>query len=470
MTAIAAQLVQALGGGTVLVGDEVPEHNREDWSGLPATSPLAVVRPRTTAEVATCLRLCHAAGIAVVPQGGLTGLVGGGRAGAGEVALSLERMTGIEEIDPATATMTAWAGTPLEAVQNAAADAGFFFALDLGARGSCAIGGNLSTNAGGNRVIRYGMTRDMVLGLEVVLPDGTVMTSLNKLIKNNAGYDLKQLFIGAEGTLGIITRVVLRLYPKPATVAAAFCGLADYAAVLRLLQSARQSLGAGLSAFEVMWHEFYDLITAKATGVRAPLAGKHRMYVLLEAHGVDDGDAERVETFLGRMLEEGVIEDAAVARSTAQVKAFWAVRDAVAEYDVMLGSTIGFDIGLVVTRMDEYVQACRAAIAARWPGAYSDYFGHVGDGNIHINVHVPGADPQPKAEVEALVYGLVRDFGGTISAEHGIGTRKQTYLGYTRNPVELALMATLKKAIDPRNILNPGKLIPPAVLERVHGG
>ena len=459
MTAITAALQQALGHGTVLVGDEVPQHNREDWSGLPATAPMAVVRPRTTEEVATAMRLCHAAGVPVVPQGGLTGLVGGGRAGPNEVALSLERMTGIEEIDPATATMTVRAGTPLEVVQNAASDAGFFCALDLGARGSCAIGGNLSTNAGGNRVIRYGMTRDMVLGIEVVLPDGTVMTSLNKLIKNNAGYDLKQLFIGAEGTLGVITRVVLRLFPKPASIAAAFCGLPDYASVLHLLQSARQSLGAGLSAFEVMWHEFYDLITAKASGVRPPLAGKHRMYVLLEIHGVDDSDAERVEGFLGRMLEEGALEDAAVASSTAQIKAFWAIRDAVAEYDVMVGPTTGFDIGLVVTRMDDYVQACRQAIAARWPGAYADFFGHVGDGNIHINVHVPGADPQPKAEVEALVYGLVRDFGGTISAEHGIGTRKQKYIGYTRSPVELALMATIKKAIDPKNILNPGKII-----------
>jgi FAD/FMN-containing dehydrogenase len=203
-------------------------------------------------------------------------------------------------------------------------------------------------------------------------------------------------------------------------------------------------------------------MVTKATGVRAPLAGRHKLYVLIEIHGVDDSDAERVEAFLGRMLEQGVLEDAAVASSTAQIKAFWAIRDAVAEYNVMVGPMTGFDIGLVVTRMDDYVEACRRAVEARWPGAYGNYFGHVGDGNIHVNIHVPGADPQPKAEVEALVYGLVREFGGSISAEHGIGTSKMKYLGYTRSPAELALMATIKRAIDPKGILNPGKVVPAA--------
>ncbi|MFO1067924.1 MAG: FAD-binding oxidoreductase [Geminicoccaceae bacterium] len=459
MHELVAALQRELGDGVVLAGAAVPERNRQDWSGLPATAPLAVVRARTTADVATTLRLCHAAGVSVAPQGGLTGLCGGARAGAGEVALSLERVTGVEEIDPATATMTVRAGTPLELVQQAAADAGFFFALDLGARGSCAIGGNVATNAGGNRVIRYGMTRDMVLGIEAVLPDGTVLTALNKLIKNNAGYDLKQLFIGSEGTLGVVTRVVLRLYPQPASIAAGFCGLPDYAAVLRLLQEARRQLGAGLSAFEGMWHEFYDCMTTKATGVRPPLAGRHPLYVLLEAHGTDAADSERFEAFLGRMLEEGVIADAAVAQTTAQVKAFWAVRDAVAEYSTMIGPMTNFDIGLVTDRMHLVVEELRARIAARWPDAIGHYYGHIGDGNIHVNVHIPGADPQPKGEVEALVFGVVRDHGGSVSAEHGIGVTKLKWIGYSRSPEELALMRTIKQAVDPRGILNPGKVV-----------
>ena len=243
MADLLTELTRTLGPDIVLAGTEVPERNRDDWSGLPPTQPLAVLRPRITAQVAAALRVCHSYRQPVVPQGGLTGLCGGARALEGEIALSLERMVGIEEIDPATATMTVLAGTPLERVQEAADQAGFLVALDLGARGSCAIGGNIATNAGGNRVIRYGMTREMVLGLEVVLADGTVLPSLNKLIKNNAGYDLKHLFIGSEGTLGVVTRAVLRLHPKPASVQAAFCGLADFTAVVGLLKSARAGLG-----------------------------------------------------------------------------------------------------------------------------------------------------------------------------------------------------------------------------------
>ena len=459
MADVIAELERTLGAGAVLAGDEVPAANRHDWSGLPATTPLALVRPRSTAEVAATLRICHAAGVPVVPQGGLTGLCGGARAAAGEVALSLERLVGIDEIDPATATITLAAGTPLERAQEVAAEAGFLLALDLGARGSCTIGGNVATNAGGNRVIRYGMTRELVLGLEVVLADGTVLSSLNKLVKNNAGYDLRQLFIGSEGTLGVVTRVVLRLHPLPASIAAGFCGLPDFPAVLALLQAARRQLGASLSAFEGMWHEFYECMVTRASGVRAPLAQRHPFYVLLEAHGSDPVDGERFEAFLGRMLEQGVVRDAAVAQSTAQLRAFWAVRDAVAEYATIVGPMVNFDVGLVTGRMHDVVEVLRREIETRWPGAVAHFYGHIGDGNLHVNVHVPGAAGQPKAAIEALVYRVVRDHGGSISAEHGIGVTKLAYLGYSRTPAELALMRTLKQALDPRNILNPGKVV-----------
>ena len=293
-----SRLQRKLGAQAVLLGADVPVRNGNDWSASLPQAPLAVVRPIDASGVSEAVLACRKAGLCYVPQGGLTGLCRGASPEAGWVGISLERMTGIEEIDPASATMTVRAGTSLETIQKAADERGMFFPLDLGSRGSCAIGGNLSTNAGGNRVIRYGMTRELVLGLEVVLPDGTVMTSLNKLIKNNAGYDLKHLFIGSEGTLGIITRAVLKLYPKPRSTMAALCAVPDYAAVLALLNAARSGLGPLLSAFEVMWPDYWDVITNRA-GVRSPVGTGHGLYVLVEAQGTDEAtDAPRFEAWL----------------------------------------------------------------------------------------------------------------------------------------------------------------------------
>ena len=265
----------------VTTGEAIPERFLADWSGLAPVRPLALVRPRTTEEVSAALALCNRFRVPVVPQGGLTGLAGGAHPISGGVALSLDRMNAIEEVDPVMATLTAQAGTPLAAIQAAAEEAGLFFGLDLGARDSCTIGGNLATNAGGNRVIRYGMAREHVLGMEVVLADGTIVRSLNKMLKNNAGYDLKQFFIGAEGTLGVITRAVLRLQAKPASIASAFCGCPDFDAVLALLQQARTRLGASLTAFEVMWPSFYDFMTAGLPHLRRPFAEPHGVYVLV---------------------------------------------------------------------------------------------------------------------------------------------------------------------------------------------
>lgn len=457
---VVAALERALGPGAVFVGEAVPERNRTDWSGLEPVRPLALVRPRDPAEVASVLRICHAAGVPVVPQGGLTGLCGGARPTPGSVALSLERLTGVEEIDRAMATMTVRSGTPLETVQRAAEAAGFLLPLDLGARGSCAIGGNLATNAGGNRVIRWGMAREMVLGLEVVLADGTIVSNLNKMLKNNAGYDWKQLFLGSEGTLGVITRAVLRLWPLPAWTTAAFCGLPDFAAVVRLLEEARAGLGPLLSAFEVMWPRFYDLVVERASGVRAPLAGRHGHYVLLEVQGSEERfDAPRVEAFLERMLEKGILADAAVAQSRADVRAFWAIRDAVAEWGRIIGPHFGYDLGLPIDRTEAFAREAEAALRARFAGTVAVFFGHLGDSNLHVVVHVPGVPRQPYEEVTEILYGLVRAHGGTISAEHGIGTLKRPWLGHARSAEEIALMRTLKRALDPKNILNPGKVV-----------
>ena len=464
---VVAALLAELGPLAVLHGDDIPERNRNDYSGLLPSTPLAVVRPADTAGVSAALRICHQHGVAVVPQGGLTGLCGGARAGRAEVALSLERLTGVVEVDAASATMTVLAGTPLQAVQEAAAAAGFFCPLDLGARGSCSIGGNLATNAGGNRVIRYGMAREMVLGLEAVLPDGTVVTSLNKMIKNNAGFDLKHLFIGSEGALGIITQAVLKLWPRPASTMVAICAVHDFSDVLALLQSARQNLGPLLSAFEVMWPEYWGFATTQVAGVRSPFAGdetRHGAYVLIEALGTDaDHDAPRFEAWLGELLEQGTIPNAVVAQSVADNQAFWGIRDATGELYGIFPRHMAFDVGLPIAAMDDYVQQCRAALHDALGGAPDDlvtlFYGHIGDGNLHIIVFKRGAQDQPKEQVETIVYGLVRDFGGTVSAEHGIGTLKRKWLGHARSPEQVALMVTLKQALDPRGLMNPGKVI-----------
>lgn len=456
-----AELRRTLGPAAVLLGADVPERNCNDMGSLAPQSPLAVVRPADTQGVAAALRACRAAGLPVVPQGGLTGLCGGARPEAGGVALSLERMAGIEEIDAASATMTVLAGTPLELVQRAADEADFFFALDLGARGSCAIGGNLSTNAGGNRVIRYGMARDLVLGLEVVLPDGTVVTNLNKMLKNNAGYDLKQLFIGSEGTLGIITRVVLRLFPKPGCTMAALCALPDYASVVQLLAAARRGLGSQLSAFEVMWPDYWKVVTERV-GVRSPVATQGGVYVLVEAQGTDEAiDGPRFQAWMERVLEQGLLADAAVAQSVADTQSFWALRDACAEFFTKIGPHISYDIGLPVRDMDRYVQRAKPALADRIPGCQSVHYGHIGDGNMHMVVWVPGLSQpqQPREQMDEVLYGLVREFGGTVSAEHGIGLSKKKWLGHARSEPEIALMRTIKAAIDPLNLLNPEKVL-----------
>ncbi|HET6607602.1 MAG TPA: FAD-binding oxidoreductase [Rhodopila sp.] len=457
--AFLAELRAALGDRSVLTGADIPERNQQDWSTLSCVLPLAVVRPADPMGVAGAMRIAAAHGIPVVPQGGLTGLAGGARPIEGGIALSLERLTGIEEIDRDSSTMTVRAGTTLEVIQQAAEDAGLYCALDLGARGSCAIGGNVSTNAGGNRVLRYGMAREMVLGLEVVLPDGTLVTSLNKMLKNNAGYDLKQLFIGSEGTLGVITRIVLRLFPRPYCTMAALCGLPSYEAVLALLASARGSLGPLLSAFEVMWPDYWEVATRKVAGVRDPLTTAHPFYVLVEAQGNKESDTGGFETWLETQVEAEVISDAAVAQSLADVKAFWGTRDAAADFKLALGPHSSFDIGLAVADMDRYAGTCRARLAGEIPGCLSFFYGHIADGNMHIIACVPGAPSQSYDAIDAIVYDEVRRFHGTISAEHGIGLKKKPFLPFSRTAEELALMDVIKRALDPQSLLNPGKVL-----------
>jgi FAD/FMN-containing dehydrogenase len=449
----------AVGAAQVIEGPAIDARYLSDWVvPMAGGQPLALVRPRTTADVASVLRICHDAGIPVVPQGGLTGLAGGATPVDQCVVVSLERMSGIEELDDAAATMTVLAGTPLQVIQEAAEAAGLFFGLDLGARGSCQIGGNVATNAGGNRVIRYGMTRDLVLGLEVVLADGTVLTSLNKLIKNNAGFDLRQLFVGSEGTLGIITRVVLRLHPRPRSQCTAFCAVEGFDQVVALLRHAREWLGSTLSAFEVMWPDFYELMTAPATGITPPVPAGAGAYVLVESLGTDAvRDPERFEEMLGAAADAGLVGDGVVAHSAAEARGFWAVRDASGEFARLGWPSLGYDIGIPTRDIGRFIEACRAAVEARWPSSRLAFFGHIGDSNLHLHVKAP--DGVPLGDVNQLVYGLVRQWKGTTSAEHGIGSLRRPYLSYTRSAAEIAVMQQIKQALDPRGILNPGKIL-----------
>lgn len=420
--------------------------------------PLAVVRPESVAQVSAVLRLCNAAGVAVVPQGGMTGLTGGATPVPQCVVLSLERMSGIQEIDAAAATLTVWAGTPLQTVQEAAWAAGFFYPVDLGGRGSCQIGGNVGTNAGGNRVIRYGMTRDQVLGLEVVLADGTILTSLNKMLKNNAGYDLKQLFVGSEGTLGVVTRVVLRLQPQPRSSCTALCAVQDYSDVVALMHHLRQSLSGTLSAFEMMWPDFYELITTAVPGRPSPLPYGHGAYVLVEALGSEQApDQARFDAALAAALEQGIVADAVVAQSDTQARALWAIRDGSGEFRSVFWPHVGFDVSIPTGALGDFIHACGDAVRARWPQAKTVFFGHVGDSNIHIGVKVGNAE-QPHQALDELVYDLVRRWNGSISAEHGIGVLKRAYLRHSRSAEELVLMKAIKRSLDPRNVLNPGKI------------
>ena len=407
------------------------------------------------------MALCHAEGQSVIPVGGNTGLVQGTNATPDDLMISTERMTAIEDIDPDGATMTVQAGVPLEAVQGRAAEHGFMFPVDFGARGSAAIGGAISTNAGGNGVIRFGMMREQVLGLEAVLADGTVLSCMNKMLKNNAGYDLKQLFIGTEGTLGIVTRAILRLRPTLKSQNTAFVAVDAFDKVPALLRHLGSVLGGSLSAFEVLWEDFYRTVVLETDGHQPPVAGEYPFYVLIEARGGDQqADAERFEGALGAALEEGLIADAMIAQAGAQQQALWAIRDDIEALVRVLGVPLAFDVSLPIAVADDYVNKVRDRLASRWPDTFRNVtFGHLGDSNIHFVMSIGSTDPGERSEAMRFVYEELEPYGGSVSAEHGIGVLKKEQLVQYRSAPEIALMRTLKLALDLRNTLNPGKVI-----------
>ena len=427
---------------------------------------LCVARPGSTAEVAALVALCAATGTRIVPQGGNTGLVGGQIPSerGDEILLSLSRMNRLREIDPSSNTLIVEAGMTLAQAQAEADRAERYFPLSLAAEGSCTIGGNLATNAGGTAVLAYGNARDLTMGLEVVLADGRILSDLSKLRKDNTGYDLKNLFIGSEGTLGIITAAVLKLYPKPRAIETAFIGLRDPHQAVRLLDLTHAMTGGEVKTFELIPRIGLDFVLAHGDNMRDPLPTTHAHYVLLELASQSDGLAQRLIALLERAMQNGIIEDAALAASLEQRRAFWRLRESLPDAQGREGGSIKHDVSVPISDVPAFLEEVEAAVTRRLPGARLVAFGHLGDGNIHCNVSQPiGADKAAFLalwdEVNALVHAIVAAHHGSISAEHGIGQLKRKLLAQVKDPVALDLMRTVKAALDPQGIFNPGKLL-----------
>ena len=436
----------------------------EDWRGRKGHSPL-LLKPGTTEEVSALLAICHETRMPVVPIGGNTGLAGGQMA-KGEVLLSLRRMNKVLAVDIEGMTLTAEAGMVLAEAQRHADESGLLYPLTLASEGSCTIGGNIATNAGGNHVLRYGMTRALVLGLEVVLADGRVLPMLKGLHKDNTGYDLRQLFIGSEGTLGVVTRAVLRLFPKPVQQVAAFAAVPSPAAALTLLGRMQAATGGLLSAFELVPRFALDLVTRHIPGTRDPLADASPWYVLIEVSGGAGSDLRSLtQAALETAAEAGVISDAVIAQSQAQARDLWRIREGISEAQKREGASIKHDISVPVAKIPAFIAEATAVVTAKFPGARPVTFGHMGDGNLHFNFNAPaGGDAGFLAhwdEMQLIVHDIVHHHGGSISAEHGIGNTKRDLLPRYKSHEELDAMRALKAAFDPQGILNPGKMVPP---------
>ena len=463
---LASRLRTLVGEEHVLVHEQAMRPYLQDQRGWYLGNAVLVVRPADTAEVAAVVRACREARVAMVPQGGNTGLVGGsvpdhsGR----QALLSLTRLDRVLEVDPVDFTMTVQAGCVLARVQEAAEQAGMLFPLSLAAEGSCQIGGNLSSNAGGTAVLRYGNARDLVLGLEVVLPDGRVWNGLRSLRKDNTGYALKHLFVGAEGTLGIITAATLKLFPRPRVRETAFVALGSAADAMALLASLRSQTGDAVSTFEYLNRNCLELAVENVAGNRDPLAEAHQHYVLLAVTAGRDGTAlrEALEQTLAEAFEAGWVTDATIAESGTQAASLWRLRETLPEGIRARGETIPHDVSVPVSRMADFLAEAAPAVDGMLPGLRVCAFGHVGDGNIHFNLSVPRDTAQALArarpDIERIVYDIVARLDGSFSAEHGVGRFKRAELARYRSEVELDLMRAVKRALDPEGLMNPGVL------------
>jgi FAD/FMN-containing dehydrogenase len=436
-----------------------------DWRGRYSGQPTCVVKPANTEEVATVVRACAEAGIAVVPQGGNTGLCGGATPIKGEVVVSLIRLNRVRAVDTDNNTMTVEAGCTLAAVQAAAEQAGRLFPLSLAAEGTATIGGNLSTNAGGVQVLRYGNARELCLGLEVVLPDGRIWNGLRGLRKDNTGYDMKHLFIGAEGTLGLITAAVLKLFSRPRQVATAWTTVPTPQAAVALLTRLREKIGGRVTAFELIGRPALDLVLQHIPGSRDPLSEHSPWQVLIELSDTMESDlAAPLEETLFDAVAAGEAGDAAIARSETQAQALWALRENIAEAQKLEGLSIKHDISLPVSRIAEFIDRSDAALAANFPGVRIVCFGHLGDGNLHYNQSIPAEQDNATFIAQApavnrVVHDLVHELGGSISAEHGLGQLKRKEVLRYKSAVEMDMMRAVKQALDPHGLMNPGKIL-----------
>ena len=436
-----------------------------DWRGRYSGQPLCVVKPENAEDVATVMRACQEAGIAVVPQGGNTGLCGGATPIRGEVVVSLTRLNHIRAIDTDNNTMTVEAGCTLAAVQAAAEQAGRLFPLSLAAEGTATIGGNLSTNAGGVQVLRYGNARELCLGLEVVLPDGRIWNGLRGLRKDNTGYDMKHLFIGAEGTLGLITAAVLKLFSRPRTVATAWATVPSPAAAVALLTRLREKIGGRVTAFELIGRPALDLVLQHIPGSRDPLAERSPWQVLIELSDTMETDLDvPLEDVLFAAVAASEAGDATIARSAAQARALWALRENIAEAQKIEGLSIKHDISLPVSRIPEFIARCDTALGENFPGVRIVCFGHLGDGNLHYNQSQPAGQDNAafiaqSTAVNRIVHDLVHELDGSISAEHGLGQLKREEILRYKSAVEMDMMRAVKRALDPQGLMNPGKIL-----------
>lgn len=461
-------LRDVLGEAGLITDAERMQSYLSDWRNAYRGQAAAVLRPGTTEEVAAAVRLCAQAGVALVPQGGNTGLCGGSipDASGAQMVLSLTRLKRIREVDVANATITVEAGVILQQLQDAAAEVGRLFPLSLGAEGSCTIGGNLATNAGGTAVLRYGNMRDLTLGLEVVLPDGRIWDGLRGLRKDNTGYDLKQLFIGSEGTLGIITAAVLKLFPAQRSLTTAWVALPSPQAAVALLGQMRGLCGDRLTGFELMSRQSLEFVLRHVAGACDPFAEGHPWYVLIELSDTQPDAAlnDLLEQGLGEAFEQALVLDAVVAGSQAQVEALWALREGISEAQNHEGPSLKHDISVPVSRIPDFIARTDRALQQAFPGVRIVAYGHVGDGNLHYNISKPpGSDDAPfKVQAEAImrvIYDSTLEDDGSISAEHGLGQSKRAAAQHYKAPLELELMRSIKQALDPAGLMNPGKLL-----------
>ncbi len=450
-----------VGSQYVLISPGDLESYGRDWTKIHEPKPLAIVFPGSTVEVAKVVRYCHDQGIAMVPSGGRTGLAAGAVAASGEVVISLNRLNKIEDIDPVGLTVRVQAGVTTQEVQEAANDVNLFFPLDLAAKGSCQIGGNIATNAGGVKFIRYGGMREQVLGLEVVMPNGEVLNMNTGLRKNNTGYDLRQLFIGAEGTLGIITSATLRLTSKPRNVQASVMAVHDFNAIPKILGVCNQ-LAIQLTAFEFFTKKAHEIVLQHAPGARTPFSERYPYYVLLEVEEGPAGGAV-MEPLLEKIFADELIADAVVSSTSAEFKELWGLRENITESIAAHGHARKNDIALAINQLSDFITAVQPIVDAAPKDMELVLFGHIGDGNLHINYVGPKSEPfkefQARArKVEEQVFAIVKDFKGSISAEHGIGLLKKKDLHYSRPASEVDVMRQIKRLFDPKGLMNPGKI------------